>query len=147
MHLVVVFLLLTLSRQEKKRGRHYSQLPPVSVSLSQSSGSSFQSCSDSVSTKTKATQFVVRAVVRIFTGCSVGKISIIILSFRVGPSKNKNADHRVKETSAVMSIQVTHETDLTAFPVETGRKLNVHKTFNLRPVSTGYSVIQRCQMR
>ena len=145
MHLVVVFLLLTLSRQEKKRGRHYSQLPPVSVSLSQSSGSSFQSCSDSVSTKTKATQFVVRAVVRIFTGCSVGKISI--LSFRVGPSKNKNADHRVKETSAVMSIQVTHETDLTAFPVETGRKLNVHKTFNLRPVSTGYSVIQRCQMR
>ena len=24
------------------------------------------------------------------------------------------------------------------FPVETGRKLNVHKTFNLRPVSTGY---------
>ena len=145
MHLVVVFLLLTLSRQERKRDRHYSQLPPVSVSLSQSSGSSFQSCSDSVSTKTKATQFVVRAVVRIFTGCSVGKISI--LSFRVGPSKNKNADHRVKETSAVMSIQVTHETDLTAFPVETGRKLNVHKTFNLRPVSTGYSVIQRCQMR
>ena len=145
MHLVVVFLLLTLSRQEKKRGRHYSQLPPVSVSLSQSSGSSFQSCSDSVSTKTKATQFVVRAVVRIFTGCSVGKISI--LSFRVGPSKSKNADHRVKETSAVMSIQVTHETDLTAFPVEIGRKLNVHKTFNLRPVSTGYSVIQRCQMR
>ena len=41
-----------------------------------------------------------------------------------------------------MSIQVTHETDLTAFPVETGRKLNVHKTLNLRPVSTGYSVIQ-----
>ena len=24
------------------------------------------------------------------------------------------------------------------FPVDTGRKLNVHKTFNLRPVSTGY---------
>ena len=23
------------------------------------------------------------------------------------------------------------------FPVDTGRKLNVHKTFNLRPVSTG----------
>ena len=24
-----------------------------------------------------------------------------------------------------------------AIPVDTGRKLNVHKTFNLRPVSTG----------
>ena len=23
------------------------------------------------------------------------------------------------------------------FPVDTGRKLNAHKTFNLRPVSTG----------
>ena len=26
---------------------------------------------------------------------------------------------------------------ITNFPVDTGRKLNVHKTFNLRPVSTG----------
>ena len=25
-------------------------------------------------------------------------------------------------------------------PVDTGRKLNVHQTFNLRPVSTGWSV-------
>ena len=25
-------------------------------------------------------------------------------------------------------------------PVDTGRKLNVHKTFNLRPVSTGWRI-------
>ena len=61
----------------------------------------------------KATSFfVVREVGRITLGGSVSKILIIILSFRVGSSKNKNADHRVKETDAIMSIQVTHETDL-----------------------------------
>ena len=27
-------------------------------------------------------------------------------------------------------------------PVDTGRKLNVHKTFNLRPVSTGKGIVQ-----
>ena len=32
---------------------------------------------------------------------------IIILSFRVGTSKNKNIDNGVKETSAIMSTQVT----------------------------------------
>ena len=32
-------------------------------------------------------------------GQSVGKIIIIILSFWDGTSKNKNIDHRVKETS------------------------------------------------
>ena len=37
---------------------------------------------------------------------SVGKI-IIILSFRVGISKNKNIDHRVKETCAIVSTQTT----------------------------------------
>ena len=41
-------------------------------------------------------------------GRSVGKM--IILSFRVGKPKNKNFDHRVKETCAIMSTQVAHET-------------------------------------
>ena len=36
---------------------------------------------------------------------------IIILSFWVGTSKNKNTDHEVKETCTIMSIQVTYETD------------------------------------
>ena len=45
------------------------------------------------------------------SGRSVGKIKIIMLSFRVGTSKNKNVDHRVKETYAVMSTQVTCETN------------------------------------
>ena len=40
------------------------------------------------------------------SGRSVSKI-IIILSLRVGISKNKNIDHQVKETCA----QVTHETN------------------------------------
>ena len=40
-------------------------------------------------------------------GRSVGKIIIIILSFRVGRSQNKNIDHGVKETGAIMSTQVT----------------------------------------
>ena len=44
-------------------------------------------------------------------GRSVGKIIVmIILSFRVGTSKNKSIDHRVKEISAIMSTQVTYET-------------------------------------
>ena len=32
---------------------------------------------------------------------------MLILRFRVSTSKNKNADHRVKEPCATMSIQVT----------------------------------------
>ena len=46
--------------------------------------------------------FVVRAVRRIVSGQLVGKIIIIIiiLSFRVGTSKNINIDHQVKETRA-----------------------------------------------
>ena len=39
----------------------------------------------------------------------VGKI-IIILSFRVGISKNKNTDHQIEEICAIMSTQVTYET-------------------------------------
>ena len=33
-----------------------------------------------------------------------------IICFRLNTSKNKNADHRVKETCAILSIQVTYET-------------------------------------
>ena len=40
-------------------------------------------------------------------GRSVGKM--IILSFSVGTYKNKNIDHRVKETCTIMSTQVAHE--------------------------------------
>ena len=53
----------------------------------------------------------VQAVERIISGWSVGKI-IITLSFGVDTSKNKNIDHGVKETCAIMSTQVTYETDL-----------------------------------
>ena len=46
------------------------------------------------------------------SGRSVGKIIIIIiLSFRVGTSKNKSIDHRAKESYAIMSTQATCETD------------------------------------
>ena len=55
--------------------------------------------------------FVVRAVERIISGRLLGKIIIKILSFKGGISKNKNIDHRVKETCAIMSAQVTYETD------------------------------------
>ena len=44
------------------------------------------------------------------SGRSVGKI-VIIISFRVGISKNKNIDHRVKEAHTIMSTKVTCETD------------------------------------
>ena len=40
-------------------------------------------------------------------GPLLGKIIIIILSFSVGTSKNKTIDHRVKESCAIMSTQVT----------------------------------------
>ena len=40
------------------------------------------------------------------SGWSVGKIIIIILSFQAGTSTNKNTDHGVKETYAIMSTQV-----------------------------------------
>ena len=36
---------------------------------------------------------------------------MIFRSFRVGISKNKNIDQRVKGACAIMSIQVTYETD------------------------------------
>ena len=40
------------------------------------------------------------------SGRSIGIIMIIILSFWVSKSKNKNIDHRVKETCATVSTQV-----------------------------------------
>ena len=48
-----------------------------------------------------------------YFGSPVGKIIIIIIiiSFRVGTTKNKNIAHQIKETCAIMSTQVTHETD------------------------------------
>ena len=42
--------------------------------------------------------FVLRTDGRTISGCSVGKITIIILSLRVAKSKNKNIVHRGKET-------------------------------------------------
>ena len=60
------------------------------------------------STKVTATYFfVVRAVRKIISGWSVGKM--IILNFRVGTSNNENIGHHVKETCATMSTQVTYE--------------------------------------
>ena len=40
---------------------------------------------------------------------SVDKMITLILSFRVGISKNKNIDHGVKETCAIMATTVTQE--------------------------------------
>ena len=57
-------------------------------------------------------------------GQLVGKIIIVILSFRVSISKNKNIDHRVKET-CVISCQ---------------HKLHMKLTMSL------FSVIQQCQV-
>ena len=51
-----------------------------------------------------------RLVKRIISDRPVGKI-IIIPSFSVGLSKNKNIDNGVKETSAIISTQVTYEID------------------------------------
>ena len=42
---------------------------------------------------------------------SVGKIIIIILSFRVSISKNENIDHGVEETCAIMSTKIAKEID------------------------------------
>ena len=40
--------------------------------------------------------------------------------------------------NAPVMIRQTHlESENSDSPIDTGRKLNVHKTFNLRPVSTG----------
>ena len=55
--------------------------------------------------------FVLQAVGRIISGRLVGKTIIIILSFKVGTSKNKNIDHEVQDTCAIISTQVTYETD------------------------------------
>ena len=51
------------------------------------------------------------AVGRIISAHLVGKIILVILSFRIDTSKNKNNDYRVKETCTIMSTQFTYETD------------------------------------
>ena len=48
----------------------------------------------------------------------VGKIMIIILSFRVGTSKNKKIDYRIKETYAIMSTKVTRERNISLLVIE-----------------------------
>ena len=53
--------------------------------------------------------FVAQTVEIIISGWSVSKI--IILSFRVDTSKNKNIDHVVNETCDIRSTQVTYEID------------------------------------
>ena len=73
-------------------------------------------CRGPLTSKTKSilntTLFLVQAVRRIMRSQSVGKIIIIILSFQVGTSTNKNIDHRIKETCAIiMSTLVTCKTD------------------------------------
>ena len=54
--------------------------------------------------------FIVWAVGRIVSGRSVGKIIIIILSFWVSTSKNKNIDHRVKETYVIFGLSIQNRT-------------------------------------
>ena len=54
--------------------------------------------------------FIVWAVERIVSGRSVGKIIIIILSFWVSTSKNKNIDHRVKETYVIFGLPIQNRT-------------------------------------
>ena len=54
--------------------------------------------------------FVARAVEKIISSQSVGKIVIIIISFSL--SKNKNiVDNVGKETCAIMPTQITYEID------------------------------------
>ena len=56
-------------------------------------------------------------------GRSVGKIRIINLSFRVDTSKNKNIDHRVKETSAQLVFSVFHCDLKEKYPIRKKYKL------------------------
>ena len=60
------------------------------------------------------------------SGRLVDKI-IMILSFRVGISKNNSIDHRVKETCAIMSTQVTCETDHISLHVI--QQFQIHQMF------------------
>ena len=60
------------------------------------------------------------------SGRLVDKI-IMILSFRVGISKNNSIDHRVKETCAIMSTQVTCETDNISLHVI--QQFQIHQIF------------------
>ena len=54
--------------------------------------------------------FVVRAVGKVITDRSVGKIIIIvILNFKVSISKNKNIDNRVKETCDICQYKLHYD--------------------------------------
>ena len=77
----------------------------------------FSSCVHKISRNVKKDVSLrsVWAVKRIIWGRSVGKI-ILILSFRVNISKNKNFHQKVKETGAIMSTKVTYEINLISLP-------------------------------
>ena len=77
----------------------------------------FSSCVHKISRNVKKDVSLrsVWAVKRIIWGRSVGKI-ILILSFRVNISKNKNFHQKVKETGAIMPTKVTYEINLISLP-------------------------------
>ena len=77
----------------------------------------FSSCVHKISRNVKKDVSLrsVWAVKRIIWGRWVGKI-ILILSFRVNISKNKNFHQKVKETGAIMSTKVTYDINLISLP-------------------------------
>ena len=50
-----------------------------------------------------------RVVGKLISGRSVGKIIVIILSFRVSTSKIKNINHRGKETCAMFGLPIQNK--------------------------------------
>ena len=94
--------------------RHKIRKAPSRPNFSYLSGN-FSSCVHKISRNVKKDVTVslcsVWTVKRIIWVWSVGKI-ILILSFRVNISKNKNFHQKVKETGAIMSTKVTYEINL-----------------------------------
>ena len=80
----------------------------------------------------------------IISGWLLGKI-LIMISFRVGISKNKNIDHRVKETCAIMSTQVAYENFFFyVFYCDLKEKFNIRRNINYKKKETfvcGISII------
>ena len=75
------------------------------------------------------------------SGRSVGKMLIIILSFKVGIPNNKKDDHRVKETCSITHLKIkTVIIVLKKLVLLCQYKLHMKATVSL------YSVIQQCQM-
>ena len=71
----------------------------------------------------------------ISNSCSYQRIKNNSLIFEM--SKN-----RISKMESVSQFSVISEYfKKTANPVDTGHRLNVHKTFNLRPVSTGKALV------